>query len=73
MGQNIISIGQSPNRMLFDPTDTPDNVRPIQNNFWIIQNLNPVILAHLHITHCLNGPEFYFILKYPELAYIQHN
>src|SRR6266508_3505361 len=52
MDTNIISIVQSPNRMLLDPTNTQANVRPIQNNFWIIQNLNRMIMMHLYITQC---------------------
>jgi len=34
---NIISIGTTPNRMLFNPTDIPNNVRTIPNNFKILK------------------------------------
>jgi len=33
MGLNIISIGKTPNRSLFNPTGIPGNVRTIPNNF----------------------------------------
>jgi len=33
MAQNTILIGQTQNQVLFNPIDTPDNVRTIQHNF----------------------------------------
>src|SRR6266540_2777562 len=68
---NIISIGQNPNRMLFNPTDIRDNVRTIPNNFQILKGRNRMILIHLYTTQCPEGPEYYFIVNYPESASIQ--
>ena len=48
MDPNIILIGQTPSRMLFNPTDTPDTVRTIWNNFLIVKNRNCMIFTHLH-------------------------
>ena len=68
MYQKFILIGQTPNRVLFNPTDRPGYVRTIQNE---IQNLNQLLLPTQFSTQCFNGPEYYHFVKYPESASIK--
>jgi len=67
----IISIGTTPNRMLFNPTDIPNNVRTIPNIFKILKGQNRMILIHLYITKCPEGPEYCFDRYNPESNAIQ--
>ena len=65
MSLNIISISQSPNRMLFDPTDTPDNVRPIQNRFCILKSQNCMYMLFNVANSVRMDPNIIVICKIP--------
>ena len=61
---------KGPNRMLFNPTEIPENVRTIPNNL-NLKGRNQMILIHVYITQCPEGPEYCFNWYNPESDAIQ--
>jgi len=68
---NIILIGYTPSRHLFNPITMPDNVRTIQDNFSMVKIGIGCHLFILNATHCLDGPKYYFNQIHSESALIQ--
>ena len=71
MAPNIILIGYTPSRHLFNPITMQDSVRTIQNKFLMVKIGIGCHLLILNATHCLDGPNYYFNRINSESAPIQ--
>ena len=71
MAPNIISIGYALSRHLFNPITMPNSTRTILTIFMVKIGIGCCHVFILNATHCPDGPEYHFTVKYSESASIQ--
>jgi len=68
---NIIWVGQTPSRHLFNPITTTSGARTIPNNFLMVKVGIGCHLFILNTIHCLGCPKYYLSRTDTESAHIQ--